>query len=112
MIEVRVPIKTINGLNERAHWSVKAKRAKAERHAVGWALSCTDSPALPCLVLITREGMNRRLMDGDGLQSAAKHVRDAVADWLGVDDSDRRITWAYDQTPNTPYAVRIRVKAE
>lgn len=112
MIEVRVPIRTVNSTNERAHWAVKAKRAKAERQAVGWLLKGLEAPPLPCSVTITREGMNRRLLDGDGLQSAGKHVRDAVAVWLGVDDADKRVTWRYDQTPATPYAVLITVESD
>lgn len=109
MIAIRIPLRTVNGLNERAHWSVKAKRAKAERKAVGWSMACTSAPPLPVVVTITREGPIRRPLDGDGLQAAGKHVRDAVADWLGTDDGNPAIRWEYAQIKAKEYGVLVEV---
>lgn len=108
MIEVRLPIRTVNGLNERTHWTVRSRRAKAERSAVGWAMSCTEACAVPCVVTLTREG--KRDMDGDGLQASFKHCRDAVADWLKVNDADPRVQWVYQQARAKLYAVLIQVR--
>lgn len=44
------------------------------------------------VVLLTR--VAPRELDSDNLQGALKHVRDGVADALGVDDRDERVTWA------------------
>jgi len=52
-------------------------------------------PALPCTVLMTR--IAPRKLDDDNLRGAFKAVRDQVAAWLGVDDADPRVTWAYAQ---------------
>lgn len=108
MIEVRIPIRTVSGLNVREHWSVRSRRAKVERSAVGWAMRCTVRLPVPCIVTITREGKGQ--LDGDNLQGAGKHVRDAVADWLGVNDNDPRVTWQYEQTKAKQYAVLITIR--
>lgn len=36
-----------------------------------------------------------------------------IADWLGVNDNDKRITWKYEQERGKPkeYAARIEVQA-
>lgn len=107
VILVRVPIRTVSGLNAREHWRVRSKRVKGERSAVAWAMSCTEPCALPCVVTLTREG--KGTLDTDNLQGAAKAVRDAVADWLGCNDNDPRIEWRYAQTKAKDYAVLIEV---
>src|SRR5688572_5357815 len=88
-----VPITT---LNSREHWAVKSHRAKKERE---WALLKLQSkgrpPELPVTVELTRHAA--RLLDSDNLVTAYKAVRDGVADWLGVDDGDERITWVVKQ---------------
>lgn len=36
--------------------------------------------------------------DDDNATISTKSIRDELADWLGVDDGDRRILWEVDQT--------------
>ena len=43
-----------------------------------------ERPVFPIVVTITRLGP--RALDSDNLASSGKHVRDAIATWLGVDD--------------------------
>lgn len=108
-LKVLVPIRTVNSTNAREHWAVRAKRAKAERSDTAWMLANVPRPELPCTVKFTRIGPNRRAMDGDGLQAALKHVRDQVAEWLGVDDASPLIRWDYWQERAREYAVRIEI---
>jgi hypothetical protein len=108
MICVHLPIRTVNSTNERCHWSVKSKRAKAERFAANGILCSRPRPALPCVITLTREGS--RDMDGDGLQASFKAIRDGVADWLGIDDGDPRIDWRYRQKRSKGYGVIIMVE--
>lgn len=39
-----------------------------------------------------------RYFDDDNLAGALKPVRDELAEWLEVDDGDRRVLWECDQT--------------
>jgi hypothetical protein len=83
-------------LNSRDHWAVKAHRAKQERSAAFLILRTKGKPPeLPVTVELTRHAA--RLMDSDQIVTVMKSVRDGVADWLGVDDGDDRITWVVKQ---------------
>jgi hypothetical protein len=64
---------------------------------------------VPCTITITRLGP--RKLDDDNLASSAKHVRDGIADKLGVDDGDDRLTWRYSQEKSSTYGVRIKIEA-
>lgn len=103
-LQVSIPIRVVNGANAREHWSVRARRAKRERQA---AYLLTPRFPLPCVVTLTRVG--KRSMDGDGATIAMKHVRDGIADRLGVDDADPRVTWEYRQRTGD-YAVEVELK--
>jgi hypothetical protein len=98
---VILPIRTVNTLNKREHWAQKAKRARRERRATMWMLGSKPRPELPCVVTFTRISPVNR-MDSDGIVSSMKHLRDAVAEWLGVDDGQAApVTWVY-----TPHCER------
>ena len=108
-IKIFVPgIVTKNRNNAREHWSVVAKRAKMHKGMVGLILaSCRlPKPPLPIQVELTRCG--GRKMDSDGLASALKDVRDAVAAWFKVDDGSELYTWTYSQEPGK-VGVRIEI---
>lgn len=104
-VAVTIHTRTVNGTNERVHWSVRSRRAAGERSAVNLAvydvpLEVRSALAAGCVVKMTRVSVGT--LDDDGLRSALKHVRDAVAMWLlgggpGEMDSDPRITWEYAQ---------------
>ena len=111
-LEVTIPgLKLIPGDNAREHWASKARRAKRQRGVARMVLHSQfgKAPELPLTVTITRIG-KRRLDKGDNLNSSAKHVRDGIADWVGVDDGDDRYTWHYNQAPGD-YGVTIRIEA-
>lgn len=109
-----VPIRTrsTNHGNGREHWASRARRVKAERSATmaAW-YGAKRKVTLPCVVTLTR--IAPRQMDGDNLQGALKGVRDQVAQQLGVDDRDARVTWVYGQERGKPrtYAVRVHVSS-
>lgn len=67
-----------------------------------------DSPfGFGAVVTITR--LSARELDSDNLESSQKAVRDGVADALGIDDRDPRVTWLYAQEKAKGYAVRITI---
>jgi hypothetical protein len=117
MIDILIPLHTVSEANSRDHYQRKAKRARQQRTTIAWFLrSATDREqrdALtsgPLVVTLTRQAPSRGL-DGDNLQRALKAIRDGVADFLGLDDADPRVTWKYQQSRSAPrcYAVGVTI---
>ena len=123
---VSLPMKIVSAANKREHWSAKAKRVKAERAAVTPAVrsalgvmaalrTAVGSPQrisyLPAVVTLTR--IAPRPLDDDNNVSGMKAIRDGVADALGIDDADPRVTWRYAQAKGKPkeYALTIQIEA-
>lgn len=112
-------MRLINEANAREHWLARSSRTKVEKTITTLGLDglgCPDWAQRELTVMLTR--VSPGMLDGDGLESAFKHVRDAVAKWLGVDDAEwkrgNRVTWLYDQRRGGKgeYAIQIlfRVK--
>lgn len=104
-----IPMRTGRGQNGREHHYERARRVKGERQAVAWAFACARirPPALPVRVTLSRCAPSNGL-DDDNLSGSLKGVRDEVAKWLGVDDADPRVKFAYDQR-RAPWAVEINI---
>lgn len=115
VVFVSVPIRTVSEANIRVHWAVRAKRVKAQRQAVAMTLSARRKHVRqpPYTVTLCRVAPSKGL-DGDNLCSSLKASRDAVAEVLGIDDGDSRITWRYLQRRGKPkeYAVEITVESQ
>jgi hypothetical protein len=110
---VTIPLRLISEANvsQREHWATKHKRVKRVHEAVQNALPIGRKyrPALPCAITITR--IAPRALDAhDNLPRSCKAVVDSIAEWLGVDDSDPRITWAYAQERGEPWTYGVRVQ--
>lgn len=103
---ILVPIRTVPGLNAREHFRHRAARVKNERQEVAWALLGKPVPATPCSIRLTRSAPSAGV-DDDNLVGALKAVRDAVADWLGIDDKrSDLVRYVYAQERG-PWGVRI-----
>lgn len=85
----------------REHWAVRKKRISAERQVA-------YIKAVRALVQfkpfkegerfrVTLTRMGTRKMDDDNAIGSLKHVRDGIADAIGIDDGDTRVEWAYRQ---------------
>ncbi len=112
MIRVIVPIRILSEANGREHWRAKAKRTGRHR---GWAhtsLIGQPKPAPPLVITLTR--IAPRTLDDDNLASGFKAARDGVADWLGIDDGDKRLTWCYEQRrgERNEYCAEVRIESE
>jgi hypothetical protein len=109
---LEAPIRIESEANKRGHWAKGAKRAKGQRWTIALLLRAElkRAPQPPLEVRLVRIAPRR--LDGDNLQRALKAIRDGVADWLGVDDGDPRLTWLYDQGAGAPkyYGVRVEVR--
>ena len=89
-----------------------ADRAKGQRTGTAtmcWAKFGTPPPA-PLTITITRVAPAE--LDTDNLAASAKHVRDGVSDWLGINDKDKRLQWRYEQEKQGKgvYGVKVRVQ--
>lgn len=113
---VSIPLRTGRGQNDREHWRARASRVRAEKWAAGWALLGAYGPRppwpLPLRVTLTR-GAPSGGLDDDNLAGSLKAVRDAVAEWLEVDDARRDLVrYAYAQErSNRTWFVRITFEA-
>ena len=113
MISVLLPIRTESEANTRECWQSKHRRAKSQRGIVKMMLF-SHRRKLPGdeggTIILTR--IAPRGLDGDNLQRSFKAIRDQVAEEIGIDDGDARLTWFYRQEKGKPkeYAVRVEVK--
>ncbi len=104
-------MRTYSLANQREHWHSKSDRARKEKLAV--RAHCQHERIPPprngqtVVVTLTRVGPVR--MDSDNAIGSLKHVRDGIAEWLGLDDGDEeRIVFKY-QREKGPYAVRVEL---
>lgn len=121
MIDVTFPMHTVSEANRRGHWSKHAGRIKGQREAAGLVVQAESQqrtgrhaswlllPADDGPLLVTFSRLAPRELDDDNLRGALKAVRDGVADALGIDDRDPRVTWLYAQEKAKGYAVRITI---
>jgi len=116
-VSCAVPLRTYSEANTRAHWTIKAKRAREQRgtirillwHAVaGWR----NDKARSFIVTLTRVAPRR--CDTDNLARSLKAVRDGVADALGIDDGSLQLCWRYAQVLGLrkEYAVQVQIEIE
>lgn len=89
-------LKLVSLTNQREHWRTRSRRAKEHRAAVRSAVDAAGLGLLiaraPTLVAMTYWFRGPK-MDSDNLESALKHVRDGVAEWLRVDDGSPDIVF-------------------
>ena len=117
-----IPGKLVSGMNAREHWGSRANRAKKQReggaeHAANailrWRLKQgkgRDALPFPLVVTIIRRG--KAPLDSDNLAISGKHLRDGIADALGVDDGDESlVTWEYRQEHAPKYSARVEIES-
>ncbi len=107
--DLYLPIATISEANGRQHWAVKARRVKIHRQQAYLLTQALKSLRLPATIKLVR--VSPRILDGDNLQSALKATRDGIADRLGIDDRDPRVTWQYGQRQGNPKQKGVEVEA-
>jgi len=106
-LTARIDVTLLRGQNNREHHRVRAVRVAAERHATLVALAAGDwrgdpmslrRPELGARVTLVRPYQVTPL-DSDNLSAAFKAPRDAIAEFLGLDDASDRLHWVYRQSP-------------
>ena len=114
IISVLLPLKIISEANQRGHWSKSSSRKALHRNTARSILQSHARPSHegPITIMLTRLGPGA--LDDDNLASGFKSSRDGVADWLGIDDGDKRLTWRYAQRRGMAgqYAAEVTVEWE
>lgn len=111
MMTIELPLRLVSEANAHEHWRKRHQRAEAQKHVTrvllgnrpGWI-------AAPLTVRLTR--IAPRKLDSDNAVISAKHVRDAIAAWLGIDDKhDHLVEYVVGQEKGAPgqYAVRVEI---
>lgn len=98
--------------NGREHWRAKSSRVKRHRLTAWAELRKVERPAFLGPVQITLTRIAPLTLDDDNLASGFKATRDGVADWLGVDDGDKRLTWRYQQERGAPKTYQVRIEVQ
>ena len=109
MITILLPIKTVSEANVREHWAIRSKRARQHRHAARLNVMY-HRPFIQLPVTITLTRLGPRKLDSDNLAISFKHIRDGIADAIGVDDGDDKYLWKYEQEQATQYGLRIEIR--
>lgn len=113
-LTLTLPIRITSGLNMREHWRQRAARVKRERTiACLAALGCQGFTAIGWPAVCTLTRIAPGLLDDDNLAGGFKAVRDGIADALGIDDADSRISWRYAQRkgPRGEYKAIVTLEA-
>lgn len=104
-----IRIKLVSEANQREHHMVRHKRKVCQQHCIRTSiLGIPHDPAKRLRVTITRYGAGT--MDShDNLKGSAKHVIDAIAKIVGIDDGSPFYEWVVKQEKSPPlmYAVRV-----
>jgi hypothetical protein len=116
-MRVSIPgLRLQNPLNNRCHWRVLSKRGREQKEATCYALLGANWRGIekptkdaPWVVIITRLGPGT--LDRDNLAASAKHVRDSVAKWCGIDDKYEDIVeYRYAQRREKEFGVEIDIE--
>jgi len=123
-------IKVISEANNTDHWTKKNKRHQQQQFLIRCAWNESEKKIVPpCTVKITRLGV--RELDWSNLVYALKWIQDELAACIlpekvvhyttkngtvksnkGFADSDKRITWLYEQEWYPISAVRVEIYQE
>lgn len=125
--EAVLSIPTVSEANCTEHFTVKAKRHRAQQAVVrSWFKSLPSLPVIPAAVRFTR--IAPRELDDDNLHMAFKWIRDELSELIlqvkpkayrdrsgrikmlkGRADSDKRLKWLYGQEKGQKQAIRIEI---
>ena len=114
---VNLPIpglRTVSEANSHEHWRKRYARSYQQKNLVTLALRGTVAammaPLAPLVVTLTRIAPSNGL-DSDNMVGSQKHVRDAIAKVLGIDDGDPRVEYRVEQRKG-PWGIEIRIEVK
>ena len=106
-----IPVRLVSEANRGGKLRDRIARKSMVKDAVRAALPAMVSPwAFPLRVTLTRYGHHKQ--DDDNLRRTLKSARDVVAEWLGVDDADKRVRWVYRDRSGWVSGVGVVIKTQ
>ena len=107
--------------NLHRHWRVRHQQAQKQRGdaktlaqaflPVGPGLLERGGTTWAAALTVKLTRVSPRQLDAeDNLPGAFKSVRDGIADALGIDDRDPRVTWSYAQLQGKPCRALVEVE--
>lgn len=103
-------MRLVNPTNEHAHWRTRSTRAKLQRNTARLVMMAHAHQLVRVPLVITIVRLGRGTLDSDSLPPSGKHVRDGIADALGIDDGDEsKVTWLYRQERAVTWGARIEI---
>lgn len=117
---VIMPIRTISEANVAGHkhWGTNMRRVKKQRGDAELMFGATGARwqrdgCYPCVITFTRISNGPGLDPEDNLPASIKHVRDGVADAMGLtSDRDPRVKWVYLQQRGKGYEVHVLLERQ
>jgi hypothetical protein len=108
-----VRVKTENPLNSRKEWVIVWQVGKRVKAAVSAVIANRIPRTLPITFTLTRYSSGKGFDRHDALPASCKHVVDAIAAEIGVDDANPAVVWKYQQAtcPRGCYGIRIEWSA-
>jgi hypothetical protein len=112
-------LRLVNIANVRWHWAQKARMAANHKSITRGFMNAAMRDAarlvLPLEITLVRIGPGT--MDSDNLAISGKHVRDSIAECLGLDDGHPMLTWKYRQEKPAKgakhkYGVRCEIREQ
>jgi hypothetical protein len=108
---IELPWRINTTSNAKGHWRPRARMAQQQRRNARYVLALIGArPKYEPPIVVTLTRIGPRKLDSDNNVSAFKHIRDGVADFLGIDDGSDLIRWEYAQEVESRYAVRIQIQ--
>lgn len=112
MLRIVLPFKTPSLANARLYWRKRAEIAKAQRNKAKWMVQNEVRYPFPLPVRVTLTRAAPRALDDDNLAGALKHVRDGVADGLGLPNDRDNVTWQYGQARQREPEVWVDIESD
>ena len=118
VVTIVLPIRTYSELNQRGHWTKRARRFGEQRfiaktlarEAFGYYPLSHKVPGALSKWAVKLVRVSPGTLDDDNLRGALKAVRDGIADALGVDDGGFCVRWEYHQEKGKCHEVRVEIE--
>jgi hypothetical protein len=109
-VRLTTPLQLVSEANQRERWAERHRRKESQQEHMAMVLPMAGRLMQDATVTLIRLERYGRKMDADNNAGSFKHVQDAIADWLGVDDG--RLEWHYAQCNEASQGKGLRVYFE